>query len=80
MKCELCGGKMKKDDMTVSKSNPPKEIYVCEKCYHNQYVSAGYYNPTYQTGWVCPKCGSVMSPSQSFCVNCTPPKELKVWC
>ena len=22
-------------------------------------------------GWICPKCGGVMSPYQSFCVRCT---------
>lgn len=26
----------------------------------------------YQQGWVCPKCGGVMSPTQPFCVNCQP--------
>lgn len=80
MKCELCGGKMKKDEMTIFTGNPPKEIYVCEKCHHNQYVNIGYYNPNYQTGWVCPKCGSVMSPYQSTCPNCTPPQKLQIWC
>lgn len=23
-------------------------------------------------GWVCPKCGGVMSPNQYYCINCQP--------
>lgn len=26
----------------------------------------------YQQGWVCPKCGGVMSPNQYYCINCQP--------
>lgn len=28
--------------------------------------------PFYQQGWVCPKCGGVMSPYQYYCINCQP--------
>lgn len=26
--------------------------------------------PKYEEGWVCPKCGSVMSPTQPYCLFC----------
>lgn len=26
--------------------------------------------PFYQQGWVCPKCGGVMSPNQPYCIFC----------
>ena len=28
--------------------------------------------PFYKQGWVCPKCGAVMSPNQPFCIFCQP--------
>ena len=35
-------------------------------------------NKFYQQGWVCPKCGGVYNPSQSYCPRCTPPMRLDV--
>ena len=26
--------------------------------------------PFYKQGWVCPKCGGVMSPDQPYCIFC----------
>lgn len=30
-----------------------------------------YRGPQPTTGWICPKCGAVMAPTQPYCVNCT---------
>ena len=41
------------------------EDYVCT-C--NSYTIS-----TYPTGWVCPKCGGVYSPTTTECYRCSPP-------
>lgn len=32
----------------------------------------------YMVGWMCPKCGAVMSPWQATCPHCTPTSPLKI--
>lgn len=35
---------------------------------------------TYLSGWVCPKCGSVYSPSTMSCPRCSEPIFVKITC
>lgn len=67
---------------------PCQSLYHCKDCnayfYSNdlQWVTNDHkhydldrsqpYTPSYPTGWVCPKCGAVMSPTQTTCIYCTP--------
>ena len=32
----------------------------------------------YQYGWICPKCGAVMSPDQKICPYCAPAFDVKI--
>lgn len=37
------------------------------------FISMPYSEPKiYQQGWVCPKCGAVMSPTTNECPHCRP--------
>lgn len=42
----------------------------------NLSTTAENFVPCYQYGWVCPKCGSVYSPTTSCCPRCAKPYEV----
>ena len=89
MKCPKCGEEMYSTISGGSDSvrgNYTETKYVCPKC-HNEVVSgkfndlvyrAPFFQPDYSVtnyGWICPKCGAVLSPSTQECPYCTPHKS-----
>ena len=56
--CTTCG---------YSEANSPSLL----KTETNSLVNEPDNKPCGLMGWICPKCGAVMSPYQSFCINCS---------
>ena len=87
MKCLRCGEEMYS---TVSggsdsvRGNYTETKHICPKCHYevidnfNDLVyRAPFFKPDYSVtnyGWICPKCGAVLSPSTQECPYCTPHK------
>lgn len=76
MKCWICGKEME---------NTIGGCYRCKDCgigindlvfrIKEHSITQGNYEfkePFYKQGWICPKCGAVMSPDQPYCLFCKP--------
>ena len=77
MRCSNCGKEYDSGD------NAEMHDGLCLGCYNSKIVNdelskyikykSFEQQPNvqfYQQGWVCPKCGSVMSPTQPYCLFC----------
>ena len=89
MKCLRCGEEMYSTVSGGSDSvrgNYTETKHICPKCHYevsdnfNDLVyRAPFFQPDHSVtvtnyGWICPKCGAVLSPSIQECPYCTPYK------
>ena len=89
MKCPRCGEEMYSTMSGGSDSvrgNYTETKHICPKCHYevsdnfNDLVyRAPFFQPDHSVtvtnyGWICPKCGAVLSPSIQECPYCTPHK------
>ncbi len=90
MKCPKCGEKMYSmgnGGFDTERGNYVEMKYACPKCGYEVSENANnlpnyvYREPLSQPnyavtnyGWICPKCGAVLSPSTKECPYCTPHK------
>lgn len=58
---------------------------MCEECRDNwlksfttSYSHLTSPQPQYNMGWVCPKCGAVMAPTERSCINCKGFQDWKI--
>ena len=68
MKCPKCGEEMY--SLVSEGSSYVENKYVCPQCHYKPDNSITVTN----YGWICPKCGAVLSPSIQECPYCTPHK------
>lgn len=89
MKCPKCGQEMYSTVSGGSdtvRGNYTETKHICPKCHYevsdnfNDLVyRAPFFQPDHSVtvtnyGWICPKCGAVLSPSIQECPYCTPHK------
>lgn len=87
MKCPKCGKEMYSTGsggFDTARGNYIEIKYVCPKCHYEvNFNDLVYRAPLFQPdnavtnyGWICPKCGAVLSPSTQECPHCTPYKVI----
>lgn len=87
MKCPKCSEEMYSSvsaGSDTARGNYIETKYICPKCHYevnfNDLVyRAPFFQPDHSVtvtnyGWICPKCGAVLSPSIQECPYCTPYK------
>ena len=89
MKCPKCGQEMYSTVSGGSdtvRGNYTETKHICPKCHYevsDNFNDLVYRAPFFQPdqsvtvtnyGWICPKCGAVLSPSIQECPYCTPHK------
>ena len=89
MKCPKCGQEMYSTVSGGSdtvRGNYTETKHICPKCHYevsDNFNDLAYRAPFFQPdhsvtvtnyGWICPKCGAVLSPSIQECPYCTPHK------
>lgn len=89
MKCPKCGKEMYSSvsaGSDTARGNYIDAKYICSKCgyevkdnFNDLVYRAPFFQPDHSVtvtnyGWICPKCGAVLSPSIQECPYCTPYK------